>query len=182
MKKFRLLANGKEVNFNFPTSIDEITSEYLTDVTSQVHIADHHSLVGIVYHESLGSVIIARKQAKKGLTGAVVPIFIKAGTTDSEFIKSIKCKDKLIIPSSQLSLGYHVVAPANKLSLDFFLKTLDKDTNVAARYCNNYGKEECFFVEFKLVPNVDIVGFYDESTKIPSHAEYVTIEEVEGGC
>lgn len=181
MKQFQLLADGKQVNFNFPTNLEEITPEYLEAVTAQVHIADHHCLVGVVYHESLGSVIIARKQAKKGLTGIVVPIFIKAGTTDSEFIKSMKCKDKLIIPSSQLSLGYHVAAPKNVLSLDYFIRHLDRDVSVAARYNNNYGKEECYFVEFKLVPNVNIVGFYDEMTKIPEHDKFVEVVNIEGG-
>lgn len=181
MKQFRLLANGKEVTFNFPTSLNEITSEYLENVTKQINVADYHCLVAIVYHESLGSVILARKQAKKGLTGAVVPIFIKAGNTNDEFIKSIKCKDKLIIPSSQLSLSYHAAAPANKISLDYFLRILDKDTNVAARYSNNYGKEECFFVEFKIVPNVNIIGFYDETVSVNVGEEYVTVSDIEGG-
>ena len=161
MKRFELESENNYYTFDFPTSLSEITAEYLDNVTSNVVVADNYTLVGIVYHESLGSVILARKQSKKSITGGVVPIFIKAGNTDNEFIKSAKCKDKLIIASSQLSLGHHVVAPANTLSLDYFIRTLDKDNNVARRYNNTYGQEECYFVEFKLVPNCDIVGFYD---------------------
>lgn len=161
MKTFSLETENNVYDFKFPTSLSEITAEYLDNVTSNVVVADNYTLVGIVYHESLGSVILARKQSKKSITGGVVPIFIKAGNTDNEFIKSAKCKDKLIIASSQLSLGHHVVAPANTLSLDYFIRTLDKDNTVAKRYNNTYGQEECYFVEFKLVPNCDIVGFYD---------------------
>ena len=179
MKQFQLVADGNEVNFNFPTSLDEITPEYLQAITAKVNVADHYSLVAIVYHESLGSVIIARKQSKKGLTSGVVPIFVKAGGTDSNFIKSINCKDKLIISSAQLSLGYHVTVPENTLSLDYFIRRLDKDISVAARYNNNYGREECYFIEFKLVPNSDIVGFYNEKTIIPEHTKFVETKHIE---
>lgn len=175
MKEFILETETKRVKFNFPTSLSEITPEYLAMVTANVKVADNYTLVGIVYHETLGAVIITRKQSKKSITGGVVPIFIKAGNTDSDFIKSAKCKDKLIIASSQLSLGHHVVAPKNTISLDYFIRVLDQDTTVAKRYNNNYGKEQCFFVEFKLVPNCDIVGFYN-SDNIEGENPYTSME------
>lgn len=178
MKEFVLETGTKKVSFQFPTNLSEITQEYLQQVTANVKIADNYTLVGLVYHETLGSVILARKQSKKGITSGVVPIFIKAGNCDNEFIKSAKCKDKLIIAFSQLSLGHHVAAPTNVISLDYFIRTLDKDVTVAARYNNNYGKEECYFVEFKLVPNCDIVGFYD-STKLEPENPYVKVENTE---
>ena len=36
----------------------------------------------------LFDIIVSRKRNQKGLTAGVVPIFIKAGKTDSEFIKN----------------------------------------------------------------------------------------------
>lgn len=179
MKDFSLETGEKKINFKFPTSLKELTEEYLLGVTDNVKVADNYTLVAIVYHETLGSVILTRKQNKKGITSGVVPIFIKAGNTDNSFIKSAKCKDKLIIASSQLSLGYHVAAPQNILSLDYFIRNLDKDVTVAKRYNNNYGKEECYFVEFKLVPNCDIVGFY-ENKEIQFVNPYISFESQEG--
>ena len=181
MKNFKLVTLGREINFNFPTNLNEITEDYLNYVTRNVAIADHYSLVAIVYHETLGSVILARKQSKKSITGAVVPMFIKAGNTDSDFIKSIKCKDKIIASSAQLSLGYHVACPENTLSLDYFLRWLDEDTTVAARYKNNYGNEECFFVEFKIIGNADIIGFYD-NVETPNYKNpYTSISHISEG-
>ena len=174
MKTFSLETENRVYDFKFPTSLSEITAEYLDNVTANVVVADNYTLVGIVYHETLGSVILARKQSKKTITSGVVPIFIKAGNTDNGFIKSAKCKDKLIIASSQLSLGHHVAAPANTISLDYFIKTLDKDNTVAKRYNNTYGQEECYFIEFKLVPNCDIVGFYDTKDN-KFHNPYIEI-------
>lgn len=176
MKQFELVTEEKRVTFNFPTSLSEISVDYLKSITDQIKIAPHYSLVGIVYHEPLGHIILGRKQARKNLTAAVVPIFIKAGETDSSFIQSMNCKDKIVIPSSQLSLGYHVATPKNTLSLDYFIRILDNDNTVAARYANNYGKEECFFIEFKLVPNVDIIGYYDETSNVEVKNPYIAIK------
>lgn len=169
MKRFELINGTDRIIFKFPTKLSEITPSYLRIVTAGVHIADNYTLVGLIYRETLGSIIIARKQSKKGLTSGVIPVFIKAGETTNEFNKKIAIKSKLIIPSSFLIAGHHVVSPINTLSIDTFIKYLDKDTTVAQRYNNNYGNEECYFVEFKLVPNSDIVGYYDNSTRsIPS--------------
>ena len=178
MKEFTIINDDKAIEFKFPTSMDEVSAEYLKDVTRNIHIADNYSLVGIIYHESLASVILARKQAKKSITSGVVPIFIKAGNTDNEFIQSCSIKDKIIIPSSQLNLGYHVACPTNVLSLDYFIRKLDNDVTVAKRYNNTYGREECFFIEFKIVPNCDIVGFYD-NTKQSMTNKYINISSIE---
>ena len=162
MKDFTVKSNGGEMTFHFPTSLDEITTDYLEKVTEHIQVADNYCLVAIVYHETLGSVIIARKQSKKGLTGAVVPIFVKAGYTENEFVNSMSCKDKLIIASTQLNLAHHVACPINTLSLDYFIRAIDGDNELFRRYDNSFGKEPCFFVEFKMVPNCDIVGYYEQ--------------------
>lgn len=168
MKKFQVVTDTLVYNFNFPTSLDEISEQYLQDVTKNVNIADNYTLIGLVYHEKLFDLIIARKQAKKSFNAAIVPIFIRCGKTDSDFIKSIKCKDKLVIPSSSISLGHHIAAPQNVLNIDYFCRAIDKDVTLAKRYDNKYGDEHCFFVEFKLVPNVDIIGSYDKAEKVES--------------
>lgn len=181
MKDFEVVNRGVKYQFHFPTSLNEITPEYLNEVTKNVHIADDYSLVGIVYHEKLFDLIIARKQAKKSFSAAIVPIFIRAGKTDSEFIKSAKCKDKIITQSVNLNLSYHVAAPQNTLSIDYFMRAIDGDNSLAGRYNNNYGQEQCFFVEFKLIPNNEIVGFYTEATKVDSPYVDVQLESVEVG-
>lgn len=162
MKDFTVKNDGREMTFHFPTSLDEITTDYLESVTEHIQVADNYCLVAIVYHETLGSVIIARKQSKKGLTGAVVPIFVKAGYTENEFVNSMSCKDKLVIASTQLNLAHHVACPINTLSLDYFIRAIDNDNDLFRRYSNAFGNEQCFFVEFKMVPNCDIVGYYEQ--------------------
>ena len=180
MKNFEVIGTTVKFNFHFPTSLDEIDADYLKTVTDNVLVPDHHCLVGIVYHEKLFDIIVSRKRNQKGLTAGVVPIFIKAGKTDSEFIQSAECRDKLIIPSTSLSLGHHVAAPKNVLSLDYFIRAIDSDNNLAKRYDNNYGNEQCFFVEFKIIPNVEIKGIYKEAENVDTK-KYVETSMISGG-
>lgn len=180
MKNFEVICSTLKFNFHFPTSLGEIDADYLKAVTENVNVADHHCLIGIVYHEKLFDIIVSRKRNQKGLTAGVVPIFIKAGKTDSEFIQSAECRDKLIIPSTSLSLGHHVAAPKNVLSLDYFIRAIDRDNSLAKRYDNNYGNEECFFVEFKLIPNNEIKGIYKEAKDVDTK-KYVETSMISGG-
>ena len=179
MKKFQVITNEKSVNFEFPTSLAELSKDYLMSIASEVKLADHHSLIALVYCEKLGEVILAGKQSRKSLEGKVIPIFVTRGTTDSDFISSIHCKDIVIIPSSQISLGYHVQVPSNKLSLNYFISLIDKDKTVFERYNRQFGSEQCYFVDFKIVPNVSIVGFYTDRDKIKSDVQYVAEETLE---
>ena len=114
------------------------------------------------------------KQAKKSFTAGVIPIFIRSGKSDNNFLDSAKLRDKLIIPSSDLALGHHVTCPNNSLSLDVFIRYLDKDSTVASRYHNTYGDVHCYFIDFKLVPNNAIKGFYANDVTLEND-NYITI-------
>ena len=180
MKQFTVVTGNADIVFHMPTSLDEISVDYLKAVTANVAIADNYTLVGIVYSEKLFDIIISRKRQQKGITTAVTPIFIRTGKTDSDFINSATCKVPLIIPSSSLNLGHHVAAPKNVLSLDYFIRAIDADNSLAKRYDNNFGNEKCLFVEFKLIPNVEIKGFYEKAEEVDS-TEYVEVHLKNGG-
>lgn len=160
MKRFEVLTPNERVIFRFPTSLKEIKTSYLKSVTNNIHVADNYSLIAIVYHETLGRIILTTKQSKKAIKAGVVPIFIKAGATDNTFIKKILTSQKLVIPSSSLMTAHHISCPENVLSLDKFVSYVERDITISARYNNNYGNEECFFIEFKVVPNCDIISYY----------------------
>lgn len=178
MKQFTVKVGNKDFNYSFPTSIEEITSEYLQNVTSNVVINDNYSLIAQVYSESLSTIIYTRKQNKKDARIKVTPLFVRAGKTDCEVINKMHCKDIIIAAASQLNLGHHVKSPTNVLSLDRFIDALDKDVTVAQRYNHAFGKEPVHFVEFKLIPNCEIVGYYDMTTKPNSDTEdYLVITE-----
>ena len=90
-------------------------------------------------------------ERKEGANVAIVPVFIKAGTTDSEFVNGLNIGDKIVVSGSDLSIGNHINSPYNKITPD----------NIV-RVCQNAGKEfyqstldlhtPICLVEFKLVP------------------------------
>lgn len=180
MKEFKLVVGNVEKTYHLPTSIKEIPVSYYENAVKQVIPADNYSVVAIVYHESLASIILAQKQNRKNASIGVVPIFVKTNSKDSEFINNISLGDKLIIASSDLTLGHHVVSPTNELSLDKFISDVNKDTFVAQRYKNNYGSEECYFVEFKLVPNCVIHGAYSSEIQATMNKDnnYIEIQQI----
>ena len=122
MLKFEVNGKHGSIIMNLPTKLSEITPEYLNEVTSNVVVADNYSLIGILYRESLASVILANNRKQKNITTAVVPVFVKAGTTDTEYIKNMSCGDKIIIAPSDIAIGHHVSCPKNMITINNILE------------------------------------------------------------
>lgn len=78
MLKFEVNGKRGAILMNLPTKLSEITPEYLNEVTSNVVVADNYSLIGILYRESLASVILANNRKQKNITTAIIPVFVKA--------------------------------------------------------------------------------------------------------
>lgn len=172
MKEFEVFTTDGKVTYSFPTDASEIDAPYLTAITANIHVAPHHTLVGLVYRERVSTIVMTYKQKKKGLDVGINPIFIKAGETDSNFISSLEIKDKLIIPTSMLQLGHHVNVPKNELSIDRFISTINNDNEIGKRAIT--ANFPVCFVDFKIVPNTDIVGAYHGKLEVPH--KYISIE------
>ena len=156
-----------KVILNLPTSIDEINPVYLTEVTEHIKVAPEYSLVALVYSTTISQVLNMKNVSANV---AVVPMFVKAGKTDSEFIKGINTKDILTITSGNLSLAIHVPNSYNQLSLNKVSALLAGDDNV--RKTSFSDKNIYRFIEFKLVPNCNInavIGVHN-----PIKADYIT--------
>lgn len=149
--------NGK-VNWTLPTELYEINAEYLKAVTDCVKVADNYVLVALCFRERISTLLMSVKEKVKKLNSNVIPLFVKAGTTDNDYIKTINTTEKLIIGSSDLALGHHVYSPKNVITVDKFLQSTEGDANLyssAMKY-----KDYVYFVEFKLIPAVSIKGHY----------------------
>lgn len=162
MLKFK--ANGKLGNYGLilPTDLKEITPKFLTSITEDVIVANDYSLVAVCYREKLSSIILSLKQ-NKNLTTAVVPLFVKRGyTEENKFQPFIEIGDKLLISASQLSLGYHVAVPNNPLNINKLLAYFDGDREAYTRALNITNNSYVYFLEFKIVPNCDIIAIYKD--------------------
>ena len=162
MLKFEVNGNHGVILMNLPTKLSEITPEYLNEVTSNVVIADNYSLIGIIYRESLASVILANNRKQKNITTAIVPVFIKSGATNTEYIKNIIFGDKIVIAPSDIAMGHHVSCPKNMITINNILEYCDGDKEAYQRaICVS---QPCYYLEFKIVPNCNIHGNYIEET------------------
>ena len=153
---------------NLPTSLNEIDESYIAEVTSQVKVDANYTLIGLVYREKLSTLVLAATRNKKKSDIAVIPIFVKAGESDSKFINSLNIKDKLIISPSDIMMGYHISVPNNLLTINTILDLIEDDSVVNQKLMSI--NEQCYFIEFKLVPNCNIHGAYEK----PKVTEFVS--------
>ena len=180
MLKFEVNGNHGVILMNLPTKLSEITPEYLNEVTSNIVVADNYSLIGILYRESLASVILANNRKQKNITTAIVPVFIKAGATDTEYVKNMACGDKIVIAPSDIAMGHHVSCPKNMITINNILEYCDGDKEAYQRAIGI--SQPCYYLEFKIVPNCNIHGNYKEensSYKNP-FIEFVSDTTIEG--
>lgn len=155
MLKLKINGNAGKFDVNLPTDFSEITSDYLSTVTKHIDVAPEYSLVALVYREKLAVILNSSKQNKE-INTAVVPIFVKAGDTDTKFIKKMRLGNVAIITGSDLAIGIHVNSPLNSLSIPNIVSICDGDNNIYKDALTN--NQYCHFVEFKLVPNSAIKG------------------------
>ena len=146
---------------NLPTSLNEIDESYIIEVTSHIKVDANYTLVGLIYREKLSTLVLAATRNKKKSDIAVIPIFVKAGESDSKFINSLNIKDKLIISPSDIMMGYHISAPNNLLTINNILDLIEGDPIANQKFISI--NEQCYFIEFKLIPNCNIHGAYIQS-------------------
>lgn len=158
-----LNVNGTQGVFtlNLPTTLSDITKEYISNVTSHIEVDANYTAVGIVFREKLSTLILASRKNKKNSDIAAIPIFVKAGKTDSELINKLDVGEKLIIAPSDIMLGYHLSTPTNLLTINNILSIIEGDTEIYNKVIGI--QESCYFIEFKLVPNCNIHGAYKDS-------------------
>lgn len=155
MLKLKINGNAGKFNVNLPTDFSEITNDYLSTVTKHIDVAPEYSLVALVYREKLAVILNSSKQNKE-INTSVVPVFVKAGDTDTKFIKKMRLGNVAIVTGSDLAIGIHVNSPLNLLSIPNIVSICYGDNNIYKDALTN--NQYCHFVEFKLVPNSAIKG------------------------
>lgn len=161
MLKLEVNGNAGKFILNLPTMFKEVTNEYMDNAVKHIAVAPEYSLIALVYREKLAVILNSAKQNKE-MNTSVVPVFIKAGTTDSKFIKNIKLGNKIIVTGSDLSIGIHVNSPLNSLSIPNVVAICEGDNNIYKEAITS--TQYCHFVEFKLVPNSAIKGIISSAS------------------
>lgn len=159
MKEINVTFKNAEYKINIPTSRKDITDSYLEEVTQMLEIAPNYSLVALITIEEFVNVVNPTGKKQNAFT-AGLPVFVRAGKSDDEFINNISCGQTIIISDSDLSMGHHINSPYNKISKSYLSSLLSQDKNVVQNSWSN--NEKCYFLSFKLVPNCNIHGAISE--------------------
>lgn len=162
MKTFKVNGNLGEFEVTLPEELSEISVDYLKSCTDFVHPAADYALVGIVYKDSL-NLILTSVRKNKPAEVSIVPIFIKAGKTDSEFIKRLEIGDRIVVAASDLSIGNHINSPYNKITPNNIIKLCEGDKDITKTLWGESQKPVCF-LEFKLIP-VSAIHAHLETTQ-----------------
>lgn len=149
MKSFEVNGNAGSYLIRLPQSLEEISAEYLTHCTDFINPAPNYAVVAVVYKDSLSLVLTSFKK-KTPTNMAVIPVFIKSGATDSEFIISLNLGDRIVIAGSDLSIGHHIKSPYNKITPSTICSVCEGDKDIYKKAMSM--QEPVCFVEFKLVP------------------------------
>lgn len=167
MKTINVKRNSLDYVASIPTTIEEINKAWVCDITKHIRLAPDYALIMVVYNTSMYKLINDSK--KKGdITASVVPVFVKSGYSDVDFINSIPSMSIVNITGSDLSLGLHVNVPGNDLSLSFVGSMFAADNNLYKQAITD--KENIKLVEFKIVPTCNIKGFGSGApSKTPVH-------------
>lgn len=161
MKSFKVNGNFGSYLINLPQSLEEIGTEYLSHCTDFINPAPNYAVVAVVYKDSL-SLVLTNFKKKTPTNMAVIPVFIKAGTTDSGFINSLNAGDRVVVSGSDLSIGHHINSPYNKITPNSIFIICEGDKDI---YKNAMSMQEpVCFVEFKLVPISAIHAKLDKTT------------------
>ena len=180
MKTFKVNGDAGSYLITLPQSLDEIGTNYLKQCTDFINPAPNYAVVAVVYKDSLSLILTAYKK-KTATNMAVVPVFIKAGTNDSEFIKSIELGDKVVVSGSDLSIGHHIQAPFNKITPTIITALCEGDKDIYKEAM--IMTEPVCFVEFKLVPISAIHAKLDDKVKISINNPFVTnVSKDNVGC
>lgn len=163
---------GNKITINLPTQLNEISANYLTEVSLNVGIAPEYSLIAVVYRDELANIINSTKH-KKDTSVSVISKFVRAGKTNNNFITNITAGTTCIISAGDLSIAHHVGCPGNDLSLSKILAIADGNSQMYSKALT-FANRKNYFVEFKLVPNNAIHGTIGPEPIIKTHYIEVT--------
>lgn len=184
MKEFTVTDGKQDFAFRLPTSINEITGDYLKAVTDHIVIAPYYAIIASVYRAKLPEVISSNKKSK-GMAVSITPLFVNVNLNCNieegihELFNQLKPSDRIIIAGTDIERGYQLSTPNNMITLENVVKIYNEDDAFAKIVMadQNY----YFFVDFKLVPITDIKGKYNMSNSADFINPFVTVNSKEVG-
>lgn len=153
MLNVNVTGSGKGSFLSLPTTIDEVSIEYLTGVTSDVRIEPNYALVALCVSDKL-STLCSNKN--KNIDVKAISIFVRSNDPNKAI--DVLPGEKLICAPTDIMMGHEVTAPRNVLSPSKVAKLVNSTKELSAKIFTY--TEHIWLVTFKLVPLSAIHGSY----------------------
>ena len=147
--------SGKGNILSLPTTIDEVSLDYLTGVTSDVRIEPNYALVALCVSDKL-STLCSNSNKNKSIDVKGISIFVRSNDPNKAI--DVLPGEKLICAPTDIMLGHEVIAPTNILSPSKVAKLVNSTKELSAKIFTY--TEHIWLVTFKLVPLNAIHGSY----------------------
>ena len=154
MLNVNVTGSGKGSFLSLPTTIDEVSIEYLTGVTSDVRIEPNYALVALCVSDKLST--LCSNNNKKSIDVKAISVFVRSN--DPHKAIDVLPGEKLICAPTDIMMGHEVTAPRNVLSPSKVAKLVNSTKELSAKIFTY--TEHIWLVTFKLVPLNAIHGSY----------------------
>ena len=161
MVNLKVNYRGGEYNLTLPTTIKEVSVDYLQKITRHVSVAPNYALIAVAYKVRPIEIVSTVRQ-NKNASVAGVAMMIKVNS-DDEFYSSIKSGEGIVIAPSDIALGHTVGVPANDLTPHRLLQLLDTNPDLNKKLIGVMSPT--YFVDFKIVATAYIHGTIGNSQK-----------------
>lgn len=147
--------SGKGSYLSLPTTIDEVSLDYLTGVTSDVRIEPNYALVALCVSDKL-STLCSNSNKNKSIDVKAISVFVRSNDPNKAI--DVLPGEKLICAPTDIMMGHEVTAPRNVLSPSKVAKLVNSTKELSAKIFTY--TEHIWLVTFKLVPLNAIHGSY----------------------
>lgn len=145
---------GGDYLLSLPTTLGEISVDYLDKITQHIHVAPDYALIAILYKVRPIEIVSSVRQNKNANVGAVA-MFIK-DNSNTGFYNDIKLGDTVIISPTDIALGHTVRLVNNNLTPSKLLELAETNPDLNKKLIGVM--TPTYFVDFKVVATAFIHG------------------------
>lgn len=147
-----LTSKTKDFSINLPTNFEEITPEYLTNVTSNIKLAEHYSIVAICKYVDIAQFILANTGNKNANTLVDYVAILAKGSKDSPI------GSKLLIDKQGLEYSQSIFINT-AISENVVFNYIESDQDMRKALITNLKSCKVYLLSFRIVPNSSIHGY-----------------------
>lgn len=189
MKTIVINSKGSKVKYNLPTTKKEFES-CVKKIVSGFTIADNYSLIAIGCKLGLGELALLKENKDINtefiyvgggqVSNPVNQTFTNSNPQSKRLVDSLTFGDRVAISKTGITLALQAYIRQNELSLTKFRQDIADDGFFYKNIVKDDDGVKCWFCEFKIVANSEILGIYNDLEKPLKICREVIMDKVAG--